>query len=63
MKEINFISYTVKIKQFRIFQKCKLFYFDIEWHEKGKLTVNGTPKKPRILKRDKDSEEPPQPQV
>ena len=25
----------------------------LEWHEKGKLTVNGTPKKPRILKRDK----------
>jgi len=26
----------------------------LAWHEKGKLTVNGTPKKPRILKRDKD---------
>jgi len=29
----------------------------LEWHEKGKTTVNGTPKKPRILRRNKNSEE------
>jgi len=33
----------------------------LEWHEKGKLTVNGTPKKPRILKRDKEQPEEPAP--